>query len=109
MNLDIKVGTVRAAHPFQVIDSRTSYHLLLRRPWIHRNKAVQSTYHQCLKAVWIGKRVHINATESPFQRDEAHFLEATYFDELAEDNEAVPSKPKGVPLPRWEGFEGGEL
>lgn len=35
--------------------------------------------------MWKGKRVHIGAIESPFQRDEAHFLEATYFDELAEN------------------------
>lgn len=28
-------------------------------------------------------------TESPFQRDEAHFSEAAYFDELAEDDEVA--------------------
>lgn len=65
-------------------------------------------YHQCFKAVLKGKWIHINANESPFQRDDAHFLEATYFDELAEDGEAVPSKSRGAPLPRWEDLEKGE-
>lgn len=52
--------------------------------------------------------VHINATESPFQRDDVHFLEATYFDELAKGDEVVPFKPRGAPLPEWENLEGGE-
>lgn len=29
-------------------------------------------------------KVHMNATESPFLRDETHFLEASYFDSLLE-------------------------
>lgn len=84
VTLDLTLGPIRAAHPFQVIDSQTSYHMLLRRPWIHYNKSMPLTYHKCLKAIWKGKRVHINAIGSPFQRDETHFLEATYCDELAE-------------------------
>lgn len=102
------MGSIWGAHPFQVIDFQTSYHILLARPWIHRNKAMPSTYHQCLKAVWKGKRVHINATESPFQRDKAYFLEAIYFDELAEAREAAPSRSKGVRFSRWEDLEGGD-
>lgn len=108
VNLDFAIGSIRAAYPFQVINSQTSYHILLVRPWIHRNKAVPSTYHQCLKVVWKSKRVYINATVSSFQRNETHFLEATYFDELAEAGEVAPSKPKGVPLWRWEDLERGD-
>lgn len=43
-----------------------------------------------------------------FQKDEAHFLEAAYFDELAEDGEIVTSKPRGIPLPEWKDLEEGE-
>lgn len=39
-------------------------------------------YHQCLKAVWKGKKVHINAYECHFQQDEPHFSEVSLFDEL---------------------------
>lgn len=66
------------------------------------------TYHQCLKAIWKGKRFHINATGSPFQKDEAHFLEVAYFDELVEDGEVTPSKPQGTPMPDWEDLDEGK-
>lgn len=44
--------------------------------------------------------------EFSFQRDEAHFFEAAYLDELAEDGEVIASKPRGVSLPIWEELEG---
>lgn len=47
---------------------QTTYHLLLEWPWIHHHKFIPSTYHKWLQAIWKGKRVHINAIESPFQR-----------------------------------------
>lgn len=33
---------------------------------------------------------------------------AAYFDELAEDDEIVPTKPPGTSLPKWEDLEEGE-
>lgn len=50
LSLDLTVGPIRVAHRFHVIDTHTSYHLLLGRPWIHKY-SVPSTYHQCLKAL----------------------------------------------------------
>lgn len=47
---------------------------------------------------------YVNATESPFKRDEAHFSEATaYFDELAKDGEVPPAKPRGAYMGDLEG------
>lgn len=43
VNLDSTIGLIKAA--------RTAYHLLVGLPWIHPNKLVSSTYHQCLKAI----------------------------------------------------------
>lgn len=85
LNLDLTIGPIQAAHKFHMIDFQTTYHLLLRRPWIHLHKTVPSTDHKCLKSIWKGKRVHVNAIESPFQEDEAHFSEVAYFDELTKD------------------------
>lgn len=102
ISLDLTMGSILVVHRFHVIDSQTSYHLLLGRPWIHRYKAIPSTYHQCLKAIWKRKKVHINATGVPFQRDEAHFSEAHYFDELAEEGEVTITHPRGVQLLAWE-------
>lgn len=105
VNLGLTVELIWAAHPFHVIDSQITYHLLLDRPWIHHNKAVPSTYHQCLKVVWKGKRVNIDATESLFLREDAHLSEATYFDELVDNDEVAPAKPRGTPLPEWYDLE----
>ena len=34
---------------FYVLDADTSYHLLIRRAWMHKFGIVPSTYHQCMK------------------------------------------------------------
>ncbi|KAL0451750.1 UNVERIFIED_CONTAM: hypothetical protein Slati_1153100 [Sesamum latifolium] len=34
---------------FHVIDAKTSYNMLLGRPWLHENAVVPSTWHQCFK------------------------------------------------------------
>lgn len=96
VNLDLIMWPIWAAHRFHVIDAQTAYHLLLRLPWIHRYKIVPFTYHQCLKAIWKERWVHIIATESPFQGDEAHVFDAQYFDELAKEGEVAISWPQGA-------------
>ncbi|KAL0358271.1 UNVERIFIED_CONTAM: hypothetical protein Sangu_0676500 [Sesamum angustifolium] len=34
---------------FHIIDAKTSYNMLLGRPWLHENAVVPSTWHQCFK------------------------------------------------------------
>lgn len=55
--------------------------------------------HQCLKVALKGKKIHVNASECPFQQERVHFLEATFFEELAENGEVALARPRGVPLP----------
>lgn len=43
--------------------------------------------------MWKGNRVYVKAIESLFERDEAQFSEATYFDELAKDGEVAVARP----------------
>jgi hypothetical protein len=40
------------------------------------HKAMNSTYHQCMKAIWKGKEVTIPATPAHFDELEAYFFEA---------------------------------
>lgn len=59
---------------FHVIDGGClSYHVLFGRPWIRQHKAGPSTYYQCVKVFWKGRKIYICATDSPFQQDETHF------------------------------------
>ena len=35
--------------PFHVINAKTSYNVLLKKPWLHRNMVIPLTLHQRLK------------------------------------------------------------
>ncbi|PON46362.1 Aspartic peptidase domain containing protein, partial [Trema orientale] len=96
VNVDLQVGPLRAPTKFYVIEADVSYHLLLGRPWIHHNYAIPSTLHQCLKAVKGKKEILIPATKAPFSQEEVHWIEAVFFDEVA--NDVNETRPCGVSL-----------
>ena len=72
---------------------------------MHKYAAVPSSYHQCLKGIWAGKKVNIPATERPFEACEAHLADAVYFSEIEEACEAITAKPQGVKIPKWENIK----
>ena len=45
IRLELTIGDLKASALFHVIDLRTTYKLLLGRPWIHGNRVVTSTVH----------------------------------------------------------------
>ncbi|KAM2645653.1 hypothetical protein EV1_019177 [Malus domestica] len=49
IRVEMTIGELQSSTIFHVIDARTSYNLLLGRPWIHGNGVVPSTFRQCLK------------------------------------------------------------
>ncbi|KAG9458349.1 hypothetical protein H6P81_002857 [Aristolochia fimbriata] len=61
--LKLLIGDMVAETPFQVMDSRTSYNLLLGRPWLHVNGVVPSTLHQCFKYWENGEQKMVYADE----------------------------------------------
>lgn len=84
-----------------IVGGRPSYHVLLRRPWIHQHKSISSTYHQHVKVHWKRKKNHICASDSPIQKNEVHLNEAVFFDKLAGYGEATPSKSQSIRPPTW--------
>ena len=62
VSLDLRVGPIRASTFMHVRDGDTSYHVILGRPWLKAHKVVVSMYHQCMKAIWRGRPVTIEAT-----------------------------------------------
>ena len=96
INVDLQVGLLRAPTKFYVIEADVSYHILLGRPWIHRNYAIPSTLHQCLKAIKGRKEILISGTEALCFQEEVHWVEATFFDDIC--NESIESRPRGVSL-----------
>uniref|UniRef100_A0A2N9IYI6 RNA-directed DNA polymerase n=1 Tax=Fagus sylvatica TaxID=28930 RepID=A0A2N9IYI6_FAGSY len=102
VQLVLKVGPIVALTRFHVVNAETPYHVLLGRPWLHKHKLVSSTYHQCVKGRLNGKPIRIAANSCPFDQTEAHFVEATLYDDFASTGEPSIVRPCGTPLPAWE-------
>ncbi|KAB5519123.1 hypothetical protein DKX38_023442 [Salix brachista] len=64
---------------FHVIDAKTTYNMLLGRPWIHENGIISSTLHQCFKYCRNGQVRKIMADTDPFTIAEAHFADAKFY------------------------------
>lgn len=54
--VDLEVGAIRSATKFRLINADPNYQIILGRSWMHKYAVVPSSYHQCLKGVWVGKR-----------------------------------------------------
>ncbi|TYK05044.1 uncharacterized protein E5676_scaffold1317G00070 [Cucumis melo var. makuwa] len=70
IRLELIIGNLKASTLFHVIDSRTTYKLLLYRSWIHGNGVVTSTLHQCFKFYQDGV-MKIEVDSNPFSEAES--------------------------------------
>ncbi|XP_050945125.1 uncharacterized protein LOC127150667 [Cucumis melo] len=78
IRLELIIGDLKASALFHVIDSRTTYKLLLGCPWIHGNGVVTSTLHQCFKFYQdIVKKVEVDY--NLFSEAESHFADAKFY------------------------------
>jgi len=89
-----QIGDLRFEVTCYVIDTDTSYNLLLRRPWIHHNSIVPSTLHQVMKyvdgdgKVRTFKGVDNYFTDSLLYQDSLEIDENSQPEELDSGNEA---------------------
>ncbi|KAL0284315.1 UNVERIFIED_CONTAM: hypothetical protein Sangu_2832600 [Sesamum angustifolium] len=83
--MDDMVSTVS----FHVIDAKTSYNMLLGRPWLHENFTVPSTWNQCFKYCRNGIIRKVHCDSKPFTKDESHFADAKYCIEDANKGKEV--------------------
>ncbi|KAL0311660.1 UNVERIFIED_CONTAM: hypothetical protein Scaly_2920900 [Sesamum calycinum] len=93
---------------FHVIDAKTSYNMLLGRPWLHENVVVPSTWHQYFKYCRNGIVKKVLSDNKPFTEAESHLVDAKYYIEDAKKKNEQPSKPplKGF-VPSNQEKEGG--
>ena len=110
IRVEMTIGELKSSTIFHVIDARTSYNMLLGRPWIHGNKVVSSTLHQCLKFYLEGVKV-IQGDTKPFTEAESYFADAKFYmdedmlpevlpKEIKSTDKAVPKNKSGKPCPR---------
>ncbi|KAA0041946.1 uncharacterized protein E5676_scaffold306G001570 [Cucumis melo var. makuwa] len=88
IRLELIIGDLKVSALFHVIDSRTTYKLLFDRPWIHGNKVVTSTLHQCFKFYQDGVK-KVEADSNPFSEAESHFADAKFYLKNDSSPEAV--------------------
>ncbi|KAL0411752.1 UNVERIFIED_CONTAM: hypothetical protein Slati_3764900 [Sesamum latifolium] len=90
--LDLTVGELKASTLFHVIDARTSYNLLLGRPWLYENGVVPSTLYQCFKYIKNGEIVKVDADMKPFTEAESYFADAKLYIDPENMQEVLPSR-----------------
>ncbi|KAM1358731.1 hypothetical protein ACFX15_044968 [Malus domestica] len=95
IRVEMTIGELKSSTIFHVIDGRTSYGLLLGRPWIHANGVVPSTLHQCLKFYREGVKVIYGDTK-PFTEFESHFADAKFYMDEDMMLEALPKEIKST-------------
>jgi hypothetical protein len=79
IRLNMLIGDMESGALFHVIDARTSYKLLLGRPWLHEYGVVPSTYHQCFKYFQDGQIKKVMADDKPFTEAESFFADAKFY------------------------------
>ncbi|XP_038717270.1 uncharacterized protein LOC120010560 [Tripterygium wilfordii] len=90
VRLKIEMDDLISSALFHVIDSKTSYELLLGRVWLHENGVIPSTWHQCFKYSRNGKEKCIVAESKPFASEESHFADAKFYQKEDMPQEALP-------------------
>ncbi|KAH0723844.1 hypothetical protein KY285_005029 [Solanum tuberosum] len=79
IKLEIHMEDLRSSAWMHVIDAKSSYNILLGRPWVHENRIVSSSYYQCLKYLEYGIERKIVADDNPFTEVETHFADAKFY------------------------------
>ena len=82
--LDITAGPVKGKFMFHVMEAKTSFNLLLGRPWLHKLGAVPSSYHQKIKLMLQDNPVTIDASSMKIQLIEKPIINVEH-DEDDED------------------------
>ena len=96
------IGEMESSVLFHVIDVKTTYKVLIGRPWLHEYGVVPSTYHQCLKYFQDGQVKKIVVDHKPFTVAESHFADAKFYledDTLKEAQVIVSPSSKVLYLP----------
>ncbi|XP_074314028.1 uncharacterized protein LOC141649233 [Silene latifolia] len=90
IRVNLTMGDLSSNTLFHVIDGKTSFKLLLGRPWKHENGVVASTLHQCLK-YYRGGEKKIDGDAKPFSKVESFFADAKFFEENGTSSEFMPT------------------
>ena len=89
-SLELVMGELSLNTLFHVIDAKTSYNVLLGRPWLHENGVIPWTLHQCFK-FYRGGVKKVEADTKPFAKVESYFVDAKFYTEKDVMQEVCPA------------------
>ncbi|XP_074298270.1 uncharacterized protein LOC141629112 [Silene latifolia] len=90
IRVNLTMGDLSSDTLFHVMGGKTSFKLLLGRPWKHENGVFASTLHQCLKYYRSGER-KIDGDAKPFSKVDSFFDDAKFFEENDTSSEFMPT------------------
>jgi len=95
IKLRCQIGSLKSEVTCYVINTDTSYNLLLGRLWIHRNAIIPSTLHQVMKYIGEDEKVRMLIAERhPFKRIKNYFTDfLLYQNSLEVDENPHPEEP----------------
>nr|XP_027088706.1 uncharacterized protein LOC113710058 [Coffea arabica] len=100
IRLELFIGELSSSALFHIIEAKTSYNMLLERPWIHENEIISSTLHQCFKYCRDGIVKKVTADDKPFTEAETHFADAKfYLQKEAKRKESVKEESQDFKVP----------
>ncbi|XP_020410515.1 uncharacterized protein LOC109946596 [Prunus persica] len=89
IRIELVIGDLKSNTLFHVIDAKTSYNLLLGRPWVHENGIVPSTLHQCFKFYRGGVKKILGDVKA-FTEAESYFADAKFYIDEDVASEVIP-------------------
>ena len=90
IRLEVTMGDLVASSIFYVINSKTSYKLLLGRPGLHEHGIVAFILRQCLR-YHSGREQKVNGDVMLFTKAESHFIDSKFFEEDTTPKGTMPS------------------
>ena len=93
IRLHMLIGGMESSAFFHVIDAKTTYRVLIGRPWLHKYGVVPSTYHQCVKYFQDRQVKKIVADHKPFTVAKSHFADTKFYleDDTQEEAQVIVS------------------
>ncbi|KAL0288863.1 UNVERIFIED_CONTAM: hypothetical protein Sangu_2638700 [Sesamum angustifolium] len=96
IRMELLMDDMMSTTLFHVINAKTSYNMLLGRPWLHENFMVPSTWHQCFKYCHNGTVRKVLGDSKHFTKAESHFADTKYYIEDTKKRKEVmpPEEPR---------------
>ena len=91
IRLELVTGELSSNTLFHVIDAKTSYNVLLGRPWLHENGVIPSTLHQYCFKFYQGEVKKVEADTKPFTEVKSYFVDAKFYIENEAMEEVLPA------------------